>query len=79
MYNICRIAGSTLGKKHTAETKKKISLALKRRKPRIKQLAKIINRVQSPEIKAKKVKLIRRKLNTNTAEKIRISLIQFKH
>jgi group I intron endonuclease len=73
LYNICRIAGSTLEKEHTAKTKNKISLVLKGIKSIIEQLARRTNCTQSPETKAKiKAKLIRRKLNTNTIEKIRI-------
>jgi group I intron endonuclease len=74
LYNICRIAGSTSGRKHTAETKNKISLALKGRKPSIEQLIKMRNRRQSSETIAKiKAKLTGRKLSINTIEKIRLS------
>ncbi len=50
-YNICKVAGSTLGKKHTIITKEKISFALKNRKLSLEAIAKLKGRTLSTETK----------------------------
>jgi len=48
-YNICKIAGSSLGRKHAEETKEAISLALKGRKLSSEAKAKLKGRKHSIE------------------------------
>lgn len=69
-YNICKIAGSTFGKKHTEETKKKIALALKGRKLSFEARIKLKGRKPSTETLAK---LKGRKLSFEALAKLKLA------
>lgn len=51
-FNICKIAGSQLGMKHTEESKKKTSLALKGRKISPNTLARLLDKERNPFAKS---------------------------